>query len=215
MATAGNGNSREWQQHLKVGILGIQGDIRRHREALQQLQVSPIAVRSQTELEQTDCLIIPGGESTTISKLLDFNNLSVPLSERIAGGMPTWGTCAGMILLASLLLDGRADQNVLGSIDIVVRRNAYGRQIASFEAFIDIPAIGPDPFCGVFIRSPRVEKVGSEVEVLASYDDSPVLCRQEHVWVSSFHPELTGDTRLHKLFLKEAATCLGIPNGQP
>lgn len=200
---------------MKVGILGIQGDIRRHREALQQLQVEATAVRTPTELDQTDCLIIPGGESTTISKLLDFNHLAAALSERIAGGMPTWGTCAGMILLASSVLDGRADQNPLGAIEIVVRRNAYGRQIASFEAWLEIAAIGTEPFCGVFIRSPKVEKAGSEVEVLARHDGSPVLCRQGQVWVSSFHPELTSDTRLHKLFLKEAAKCLDIPSGQP
>ncbi len=200
---------------MKVGILGLQGDIRRHTETLQELNVVPVAVRTAKELEQIDCLIIPGGESTTISKMLGSSDLLDSLTEKIQSGMPTWGTCAGMILLASSLLDGRSDQHFLGAINIVVRRNAYGRQIASFEAAVDIPAIGSRPFLGVFIRSPIVEKAGSEVEVLATLDDLPVLCRQGPVWASSFHPELTDDTRLHQLFLKEAATCLGIPNGQP
>lgn len=189
---------------VAVGILGLQGDIARHQQALSSLQLEATAVRTAAELDAVDCLIIPGGESTTISKILDVNNLLHALGDKINSGLPTWGTCAGMILLSGSLLDGRSDQHTLGVLDISVRRNAYGRQIDSFEAPLDIPAVGSQPFVGVFIRSPVVESFGSEVEVLASHRQHPVLCRQGHVWASSFHPELTDDTRLHKLFLEAA-----------
>lgn len=201
---------------VRVGILGLQGDIARHQQALSNLppdaipepnaNTSPeaIAVRTAAELDAVDCLIIPGGESTTMSKILESNNLLFALGDKIRSGLPTWGTCAGMILLASSLLDGRSDQHTLGALDISVRRNAYGRQIDSFEAPLEIPAIGPQPFVGVFIRSPMVERSGPAVEVLARHNGHPVLCRQGHIWASSFHPELTDDTRLHKLFLEAA-----------
>ncbi len=189
---------------VTVGILGLQGDIARHQQALSSLQLDAIAVRTAAELDAVDSLIIPGGESTTISKMLDSNNLLETLRSKIRSGLPTWGTCAGMILLASSLLDGRSDQHTLGALDIAVRRNAYGRQIDSFEAPLDIPAIGTQPFVGVFIRSPMVASSGPAVEVLATHREHPVLCRQGNVWASSFHPELTDDTRLHKLFFKEA-----------
>ena len=191
---------------MKVGILGLQGDVRRHSQALQQLAVTTLVVRHPAELERADCLIIPGGESTTMSKMLEANNLLAPLAERVQAGLPTWGTCAGMILLARELLDGRDDQLTLGATDLAVRRNGYGRQVDSFEAPLEIAELGGEPFCGVFIRAPVVEQVlSSEVEVLASLEDTPVLCRQGHVWACSFHPELTDDLRLHELFIKEAA----------
>jgi 5'-phosphate synthase pdxT subunit len=154
-------------------------------------------------LADVDALIIPGGESTTMSKLLDTSGLAAPLSERLAGGMATFGTCAGMIVLAETVLDGRADQRSYGAIDVTVRRNAFGRQVDSFEA--DLAVTGLDaPFHAVFIRAPFVEHVGDGVEVLASVDGHPVLCRQGRVVVSAFHPELTPDLRLHEQFLQLA-----------
>jgi 5'-phosphate synthase pdxT subunit len=163
-------------------------------------------VRTPEHLSGVDALVMPGGESTTMSMLLDIADLRQPLVERLAHGLPVFGTCAGMILLASSVTDGRSDQEPLAAIDIGVRRNGYGRQIDSFEADVDVGGEGlPDwdtPFHGVFIRAPVVERVGDGIEVLASVDDSPVLCRQGHVMVASFHPELTDDRRIHELFVE-------------
>jgi 5'-phosphate synthase pdxT subunit len=183
-----------------VGVLALQGASGLHLDVLRGLGVRAVEVRTPAELVEVDALVIPGGESTTISKLLDLNGLFDPLQRRLAEGLPALGTCAGMILLAATILDGRDDQRPLGAIDIDVRRNAFGRQIDSFEA--DLPLQGLDaPLHAVFIRAPLVERVGVGVEVLATVDDRAVCCRQGAVMVSSFHPELSSDTRLHKLFL--------------
>lgn len=185
---------------MKVGLLALQGAIGPHRDAFDALGVATIEVRTPAQLADADALLVPGGESTTMSKLLDTSGLAGPLRERLAGGMPAFGTCAGMIVLARTVLDGRADQNSYDAIDITVRRNAFGRQVDSFEA--DLAVEGLDaPFHAVFIRAPFVEEVGDGVEVLASVGGHPVLCRQGRVVVSAFHPELTADLRLHEQFL--------------
>jgi 5'-phosphate synthase pdxT subunit len=188
-----------------VGVLALQGASDLHLEMLSRLGVTGRSVRTAPDLDAVDALVIPGGESTTISRLLEVNELFDPLRQRLDMGMPALGTCAGMILLASAILDGRADQRPLGAIDIDVRRNAFGRQIDSFEA--DLPVAGLDsPLHAVFIRAPLVERVGPTVEVLARVEGRPVCCRQGPVMVSSFHPELSADTRLHELFLASVAT---------
>ena len=185
---------------LHVGVLALQGAVREHCQALAGLGVLPVEVRSPSDLEGVDMLVLPGGESTTMSLLLGSSGLMEPLNERLREGMPAFGTCAGMILLGTRIVDGRPDQRALGAIDIDVRRNAFGRQVDSFEA--DLPVRGLDaPLHAVFIRAPVVERVGPEVEVLAEVDGRAVCCRQGPVVVSAFHPELSGDTRLHELFL--------------
>lgn len=168
--------------------------------ALQALGVEASEVRTPAQLDGVDALVIPGGESSTMSKLLDTSGLWDPLAARLAGGMAAFGTCAGMIVLASSVLDGRADQRSYGAIDLTVRRNAFGRQIDSFEVDLDVAGLD-DPFHAVFIRAPFVETAGSDVEILARVDGHPVLCRQGPVLVSAFHPELTDDLRLHRMFL--------------
>ncbi len=189
----------------KIGVLALQGSVDTHARILGELGSSPVEVRDPGDLAAVDALVLPGGESTTISLLLDSSGLRQPLTERLSAGMPVFGTCAGMILLASEVLDGRPDQECLGAIDIAVRRNAFGRQVDSFEAALAVPALAEAarPFPAVFIRAPFVERVGPGVEVLASVNDHPVLCRQGPVLVSAFHPELTSDARLHQLFLQE------------
>jgi 5'-phosphate synthase pdxT subunit len=186
----------------KVGVLALQGATRPHRGVLEALGAEAVEVRTPADLAGVDAVIVPGGESTTISMLLDSSGLREPLAERLDGGLPAFGTCAGMILLASEVLDGRPDQRSLGTVDITVRRNAFGRQNESFEADLDV--VGLDgPFHAVFIRAPFVERAGEGVEVLATVDGHPVLCRSGRVLVSSFHPELGDDLRLHTLFLEE------------
>jgi len=185
---------------VKVGLLALQGAIGPHGDMLCELGATPVEVRTPEQLADVDALIVPGGESTTMSKLLVTSGLAEPLAERLAGGMPTFGTCAGMILLAREVLDGRLDQRSYDAIDVTVRRNAFGRQIDSFEADLDVDGLD-GPFHAVFIRAPFVERVGDDVEVLATVDGHPVLCRQGPVLVSAFHPELTQDRRLHRLFL--------------
>jgi len=193
-----------------IGVLGLQGAVEEHRAAFADLGVATSNVRRPAELDGVDALVIPGGESTTMSMLLERGGLFDAVAARLACGMPVLGTCAGMILLASEVLDGRPDQRWFGRIDVIVTRNGYGRQVDSFEADLDVPAIGGAPFRAVFIRAPVVERAGPDVEVLASVDDRPVLCRQGPVMVSAFHPELTDDRRIHRLFLD---TCVeaGIP----
>ena len=188
---------------MKVGILSLQGAFREHREVLDALGVEAVEVRTPEQLGALDALILPGGESTTISKLLDTAGLRTPLSDLLADGLPVFGTCAGMILLAREVVDGRADQQSFGAIDIAVRRNAYGRQRDSFETALDVADLAGGAFPGVFIRAPRIEAVGDDVEVLARHDDHAVLAREGTVWVASFHPELSGDLRLHERFLSE------------
>jgi 5'-phosphate synthase pdxT subunit len=186
---------------VKVGVLALQGAFREHREVLDALGVESVEVRTPAELSALDALILPGGESTTMSQLLDSSGVREPLAERLADGFPVLGTCAGMILLARDVIDGRPDQRWFGAIDVAVRRNAYGRQRDSFEAELVVDALPGGPFPGVFIRAPRIESVGERVEVLATHDLVPVLARQGNVVVTSFHPELSGDLRLHEWFL--------------
>jgi 5'-phosphate synthase pdxT subunit len=189
---------------VKVGVLALQGAFAAHARCLAALGAHPAEVRTPGELATVDALVMPGGESTTMSMLLETSGLFDPIAERLAGGMPTLGTCAGMILLGSSILDGRDDQRCFGAVDIDVRRNAFGRQVDSFETDLAIAGIDePErPFPAVFIRAPFVERAGAEVEVLASVDGHPVLCRQGAVVVAAFHPELSADRRLHELFLR-------------
>ena len=189
---------------VKAGVLALQGAFARHAACLDALGVEPVLVRTPTQLASVDALIMPGGESTTMSMLLESSELFEPLAERLAAGLPALGTCAGMILLGAEVLDGRADQRCFAAIDIAVRRNAFGRQVDSFEADLAL-ADEPEPFHAVFIRAPIVERAGPEVEVLASVEGRPVLCRQGAVTVAAFHPELSDDLRIHDRFLKEIA----------
>ena len=186
----------------KVGVLALQGDVREHVRALTELGAHAVEVRGPDDLAAVDALVLPGGESTTIAKLLDFSGLFEPVSERLDAGMPALGTCAGMILLASEVLDGRADQRSFDAIELSVRRNAFGSQVESFEADLDIAGMAGGPYPAVFIRAPYVERVGEGVEVLAQVDGHPVLCRSGPIMVASFHPELAGDLRLHQLFME-------------
>jgi 5'-phosphate synthase pdxT subunit len=185
----------------KIGVLALQGAVREHAEALAALDADAVSVRVPDDLAALDGLILPGGESTTMSLLLDSSGLRQPLAERLDAGLPAFGTCAGMILLAAEVADGRRDQRSFGVVDIGVRRNAFGRQVDSFEADIEVDGLVDGPFPAVFIRAPSVTRVGPDVEVLATLDGEAVLCRQGHLLVSAFHPELSGDLRLHQLFL--------------
>ena len=185
-----------------VGVLALQGAFGLHAKALADLGAEPVEVRTPLDLERVDAVVLPGGESTTMSKLLESSGLFDALAARLDAGMAVFGTCAGLILLATDLRDGRPDQRCFGAIDLRVRRNAYGRQVDSFECEIDVDGLD-DPFRAVFIRAPVVEHAGAGVEVLARHEDRPVLARQGRVLVSSFHPELSGDGRLHARFLQE------------
>jgi len=185
---------------VRIGVLALQGAFAAHAEVLADLGAAVSEVRVPSDLDRLDGLVMPGGESTTMSKLLVSSGLFDVLDDRIRGGLPVFGTCAGMILLASEVLDGREDQRSFAAIDITVRRNAYGRQVDSFEA--DLRVTGLDaPFHAVFIRAPLMTRLGEQVEVLASHDGVPVLARSGTVTVASFHPELAGDGRLHEQFL--------------
>lgn len=184
-----------------VGVLALQGAFRAHELALRTLGCRTQPVRTPGQLDEVDALIIPGGESTTMSKLLDSSGLYEPIAKRIIDGMPTFGTCAGMILLADEILDGREDQHSFAALDIGVQRNGFGRQADSFET--DLALTGdPHPLHAVFIRAPRITRCGDGVEVLATFDGEPVLVRQGPVLASSFHPELTHDPRVHAIFLQ-------------
>jgi 5'-phosphate synthase pdxT subunit len=199
---------------VKIGVLALQGDVAEHRRALADLDLAGRPVRRPPDLSGLDGLILPGGESTTMSMLLASSGLLEPLGKEIAAGLPVFGTCAGMILLGASVIGGRSDQTCYGAIDVRVRRNGYGRQLASFECDLDVPAIGPESLHAVFIRAPLVESSGEAVEVLAVVGSStaaggltddpvatPVLCRQGSVLVAAFHPELTEDRRVHQLFV--------------
>jgi 5'-phosphate synthase pdxT subunit len=186
-------------------VLALQGAFREHREVLDALGVDAVEVRTPEGLAGLDALVIPGGESTTMQRLLTTSGLRAPLEEALADGLAVLGTCAGAIVLAREVLDGRADQVPLGVIDIVTRRNAYGRQRDSFEADLTIAGLPGAPFPGVFIRAPAIERVGETVEVLAEHNGRPVLAREARVWVTTFHPELARDLRLHERFLQEIA----------
>ncbi len=187
-----------------IGVLALQGAVELHAHALERLGVATVEVRTPSQLAEVDALVIPGGESSTMSKLLVLNGLQGPLRDRLRTGMPAFGTCAGMIVLSAEILDGRDDQLSFAAIDIAVRRNAFGRQIDSFETDLEVIGLGEAPMHAVFIRAPVVERVGDDVEILAAVDEGrPVACRQGPVLVTSFHPELSADLRLHEFFLKE------------
>lgn len=183
-----------------IGVLALQGDVREHLAALASAGAEASTVRRPEELAAVDGLVIPGGESTTMSKLAALFGMLEPLRERVRAGMPVYGTCAGMILLAEKILDPRSGQETVGGIDMIVRRNAFGRQNESFEAAVEVDGVGGGPVEGVFIRAPWVESVGAEAEVLAEYGGHVVAVRQGNALATSFHPELTGDHRLHRFF---------------
>lgn len=184
---------------MKVGVLAIQGDVSEHKKILADLGVEVSEVRTPADLEGVDGLIIPGGESTAIGKLMVEYGLDKAIPARARGGMPVYGTCAGMILMAREATGG--EPPLLRLMDISVARNAYGRQVDSFETDIEIPGFGR-PLHAVFIRAPMIERAGKGVQVLASIDGHPVLARQENLLVSSFHPELAPDDRIHRYFLE-------------
>jgi len=189
---------------MTVGILALQGDFREHEEMLRRIGAPTQQVRLPKHLDTIDRLIIPGGESTTIGKLLVMYNLLDPIRARVRDRMPLWGTCAGAILMAMRIAEGRPEgQPTLDLMDITARRNAFGRQLDSFEANLAIPAIGEDPLRAVFIRAPILEAPGKEVAVLATLDDGRIVAAQQgHLLATAFHPELTGDDRFHRYFLE-------------
>lgn len=188
---------------MKVGVLAVQGAFGLHLEALDRLLVPAKEVRKSSDLDDVESLVLPGGESTTISMLLERSGLYEAIDERIRSGMPAFGTCAGAILLSSRVGEGRPDQRSFGAIDTAIRRNAYGSQVQSFEADLEIQGLGGPPYHGIFIRAPVIDRVGPGVEVLASVRGDPVVCRSGPVLITTFHPELTGDDRLHQLFLDQ------------
>jgi len=190
---------------MKVGVLALQGAFAAHSGCLQSLGCNTVEVRLPQDLDAVEALVMPGGESSTMSQLLLSSGLFDVIHQRISSGMPVFGTCAGMILLASEILDGRSDQRSFSAIDISVRRNAFGRQIDSFESTVET-SVGE--FHGVFIRAPRIERVGDGVEIVGQLNGEPVLVRQNKVLAASFHPELAGDARMHQYFL-ENMTSLG------
>jgi 5'-phosphate synthase pdxT subunit len=188
---------------VKIGVLALQGDVAEHIASLGDCGVIASGVRSKQEIQSIDALVIPGGESTTIAKLAKAFGVFDLIKSRIASGMPTYGSCAGMILIADQILDGGVDQEGFGGIDAQVRRNAFGRQVDSFETDLSFAGISGAAFRAVFIRAPWVESVGTQVEVLASFNGHPVAIRQGHLLATSFHPELTGDNRIHRFFVDQ------------
>lgn len=188
--------------NMQVGVLALQGAFAAHSDCLTSIGVQSVEVRTPEQLSSVDALLMPGGESSTMSQLLESSGLFDPVAIRIKDGMPVFGTCAGMILLASEILDGRSDQRNFSAIDISVRRNAFGRQVDSFESTISTDV---GDFQGVFIRAPRIERVGADVQVLGSIANEPVLVRQGNVLAASFHPELSNDARLHEYFVSITA----------
>lgn len=193
---------------LTIGVLALQGDFAEHSAALRQIGAEAVEIRLPAQLAHIDALIIPGGESTTITRLLDIYGLREPIKRLGAEGLPIWGTCAGAIVLAKHATE--LDRASLALMDIDVRRNAFGRQVDSFEVDLPVPRLGATPFHGVFIRAPLIERVGSGVEVLARLDDGTIVAAlQDHLLATSFHPELTGDPRFHTLLVELAQTyCL-------
>ena len=183
-----------------IGVLALQGDVREHLSAIEECGARAVRVRTVEELSAVDALIIPGGESSTVGMLLERYGVMEPLRERIEAGMPVFGTCTGLILMAREI-EG-SGQPRIGCMDVAVQRNAYGRQVDSFEASIPAPVLGEEPLRAVFIRAPKISRTGPEVEVLAESEGSPILVRQNHLLGASFHPELTGDRRVHRLFIE-------------
>jgi 5'-phosphate synthase pdxT subunit len=189
---------------MRVGVLSLQGDFREHLFALEECGVTASIVRRPTELAAVDALVLPGGESTAIANLARSFDMFDPLKSRIATGMPVYGSCAGMILLADRVLDAAVGQETFGGLDITVRRNAFGRQVDSFETDLEFAGITNPPIRAIFIRAPWVESVGSTVEVLATFEHA-VAVRQGGLLATSFHPELTGDNRIHRFFIESVA----------
>jgi 5'-phosphate synthase pdxT subunit len=185
---------------MTVGVLALQGAFREHKNTLEGLGIKTVLVTKRSELETCDALVIPGGESTTIGRLLNVFGLMEPLLARAKAGLPLFGTCAGMVLLARDIAG--SEQPCLGLMDVTVRRNAFGRQVDSFEAGLDIPVLGKDLFPGVFIRAPYITRAGPGVEILCRLQDKIVLVREGNKLAAAFHPELTGDHRLHRYFLE-------------
>lgn len=191
----------------RVGILALQGDVREHEQLLRDLGADVVRVRRPEELALVDALVIPGGESTVIDKLSRQFGLQLPIREAIAAGMPVLGTCAGLIMLANTVVDAIVGQESFGGLDVVVRRNAFGRQAESFEAELDVPALGAHPVRAAFIRGPVIEQLGPDAAVLASLDDGRVIAvEQENLIGISFHPEITGETRFHERLLAFATS---------
>jgi 5'-phosphate synthase pdxT subunit len=186
---------------VTTGVLALQGAFALHQKVLESLGEKVVQVRRPDQLDELDRLVVPGGESTTMSMLAERFELLEPLRAFAASGRPVFGTCAGAILLSSEILDGRADQHCLGAIDLSTRRNGFGRQVDSFEEEVPIAALGDPPFHAVCIRAPVIERAGPDVEILARIDAHPALVRSGAIMVSIFHPELAADTRLHELFL--------------
>ena len=186
---------------MRIGVLALQGDVREHARSLSDCGVSASLVRRASELERVDALVIPGGESTTIAKLARTFGIFDEISARIKNGMPTYGSCAGMILLANQVLGAIVGQETFGGLDVTVRRNAFGRQVDSFESDLTFNGMTQTPVRAVFIRAPWVENVGIGVAVLAQVQGHPVAVRQGSIFATSFHPELTGDNRIHKYFV--------------
>jgi len=190
---------------MKFGVLALQGDVREHIQSLLACDVEAVAVRRAEEIESVDALVLPGGESTTIAQLAEVFGIFDLIKNKIKSGMPVYGSCAGMILLAEEILDAKVGQKSFGGLDITVRRNAFGRQIDSFESDIEFNDGFEQLIRAVFIRAPWVEKVSNEVQVLASVDAHPVAVRTKTALATSFHPELTGDLRIHRYFIEQVA----------
>jgi 5'-phosphate synthase pdxT subunit len=190
---------------MKVGVLALQGDVREHIQSLLACGVEAVAVRRAQEIESVDALVLPGGESTTIAQLAEVFGIFDLIKEKITNGMPVYGSCAGMILLANEILDAKEGQKSFGGLDITVRRNAFGRQVDSFESDIAFNDGLEQLIHAVFIRAPWVEKTSDSVEVLASVDAHPVAVRSKTALATSFHPELTGDHRVHLYFIEQVA----------
>ena len=190
---------------MKVGVLALQGDVREHVSSLIACGVDPVSVRRSSEIDQIDALVLPGGESTTIAQLAEVFGIYDQLKARIAAGMPVYGSCAGMILLANEILDAKVGQKTFGGLNITVRRNAFGRQVDSFESDISFSDGSTEMIKAVFIRAPWVEKVGDGVEILATVENHAVAVRSKTLLATSFHPELTADHRIHRYFIEEVA----------
>ena len=190
---------------MKVGVLALQGDVREHIDSLLTCEVESVPVRRASEIESIDALVLPGGESTTIAQLAEVFGIFDLLKNKINSGMPVYGSCAGMILLADQILDAKQGQKSFGGLDITVRRNAFGRQVDSFESDIAFDDGSDQLIQAVFIRAPWVEKVSDTVQVLASIDSHPVAVRSKTALATSFHPEITGDNRIHRYFIEQVA----------
>jgi len=204
---------------MRVGVLALQGDVREHERMLARCGAESVAVRKPDQLEHLQGLIIPGGESTTIGKLVELYGFVDAIRERHGRGMAVYGTCAGLILIARETVEFTG-QPLLGLMDIVARRNAFGRQVDSFEADLRVPVLGSEPFRGVFIRAPWIESTGPDVETLSTRDGRVIMARQGNLLATAFHPELTEDERVHRFFLEEVAgthgkreTCPDIQSG--